>query len=88
MKHEYPLSKTQITVLNALNIVAAENFAQAEKIFETLGIVVSSRREGRQTIPSITVLDRKAGILNAYGEGEIFTKYPTINTSAISQWIV
>lgn len=85
-RRAYPLSKTQSTVLNALNITAG-NFNRAEQIFSELGLVVASRRQGRKTIPVITVLDRQGGAFNASGEGEIFTKYPNIDTSAIEQWI-
>lgn len=85
-RRAYPLSKTQATVLAALNITA-DNFKQAEQIFAELGLVVSSKRHGRKTIPVVTVLDRQGGAFNASGEGEIFTKYPNIDTSAIEQWI-
>lgn len=83
----YPLGKTQATVLDALNLTA-ENFNQAEQIFAELGLIVSSKRQGRQTIPVVEVLDRQSGAFNASGEGVIFDRYPNLDTQAIEQWIV
>lgn len=83
----YPVGKTQQLVLDALNLTAA-NFTEAKKIFEDLGLVVASKREGRKTIPVITVLDRQGGAFNAGGDGEEFTLYQDIDTTAIEQWIV
>jgi hypothetical protein len=82
----YPTSKTQTTVLSALNLSAA-NFTEAERIFEELGLVVTSKRQGRATVPVIRVLDRQGGAFNAHGEGVVFDQYPAADFSAIEQWI-
>jgi len=82
----YPTSKTQDTVLKALGLSAAD-FGEAEQIFERLGLVVTSKRQGRQTVPVVQVLDRQGGGFNAHGEGVEFARYPTVDTSKIEQWI-
>lgn len=82
----YPTSKTQDIVLKALGLTAAD-FGEAEQIFKRVGLVVTSRRQGRSTMPVIQVLDRKGGAFNAHGEGVEFDQYPAIDTSTIEQWI-
>ena len=81
-----PVGKAQETVLNALGLSAAD-FGEAEQIFESLGLVVTSRREGRKSVPVVTVLDRERGALNAYGEGETWQQFENVDLTAIEQWI-
>jgi len=83
---DYPVGKAQQMVLDALNVTATGH-GDAKKIFEDLGLVVSSKREGRKSVPSITVLDRFAGTLNAEGEGETWQQYEESNFESIQQWI-
>jgi len=82
----YPLSKTQEKVLEALGLTAAD-FSEAEQIFSELGLVVTSKREGRYTVPVIRVLDRHGGGFNAAGEGVAFDQYPDADFGAIEQWL-
>lgn len=82
----YPTSNTQITILNALGL-HAKNFSEAEQIFSNLGLVVTSKRQGRSTVPVVQVLDRKDGGFNVHGEGVEFDKYPNVDFSALEQWI-
>ena len=83
---DYPTGKAQQMVLDALNIIATGH-GDAERIFKSLGLAVGSRREGRKSVPSITVLDRFGGALNADGEGETWQQYPEANFKNIQQWI-
>ena len=84
---DYPVSNVQGQVLNALGLTAT-GFSDANRKLEQLGLVVSHRREGRTTVPVITVKDRMAGGFTAEGDGCSFTKYPEIDTTKIAQWIV
>lgn len=49
---DYPVGKAQRTVLNALGI-PAYSFQQAEARFAELGIVVTSKRVGRGSVPVV-----------------------------------
>jgi len=82
----YPVGKTQKMVLDALNLTA-DDFDQANRIFDELGLVVTSERQGRATIPVVEVLPRERGAFNAYGEGVETEPYPEIDTAALEQWI-
>ena len=82
----YPVGKAQAQVLEALGLTAAD-FTEANRIFEELGLVVTSKRQGRQSVPVVQVLDRTGGGFNAEGEGETWSQYPGADFSAIEQWI-
>jgi len=84
---EYPVGKAQSMVLKALGKSAA-TFVEAERIFEELGLVVTSKRQGRETVPVVTVKDRLGGGMTEYGEGETYEAYPEFDTTPIAQWIV
>ena len=84
---EYPVGKAQQMVLDALNMTAA-NHREAEHLFESLGIVVASKRQGRTSVPAITIKSRQIGGFDASGDGWSDTKYAAIDTSAIEQWII
>ena len=83
----YPVSKAQQTILDALGIAATDH-GDAERIFESLGLVVASERQGRKSIPVVTILDRNDGGFNASGEGVTYEKYPTVNFENIKQWVI
>jgi len=83
---DYPVGKAQQTVLDALNITATGHSA-AQEIFKSLGLVVVTKREGRRSVPSITVLDRDGGGFNASGEGETWQQYPDSDFSNIQEWV-
>ena len=81
---QYPVGKTQKIVLDALRL-SAQNFQEAEAIFDRLGIVVSHRRQGRQVVPVVTVKPRWGGSLDE--DGEEFRQYPDIDLSGIQEWV-
>lgn len=85
-RNQYPTGKAQQDVLNALGLTA-NNSGHANAIFAELGIVVSSKREGRKSVPVITK-SFSGGGFNAYGEGEeSFSNADGLDLSAISQWM-
>lgn len=47
---DYPTGKVQQMVLDALNLTASGH-GDANRIFDDLGLVVASKREGRRSIP-------------------------------------
>jgi hypothetical protein len=81
-----PVGKAQEKVLEALGMTAT-GFADANRQFEKIGIVVSSRRDGRVSVPVVTVKDRFDGGFNAGGDGDCYRKYDDIDLSAVEQWI-
>ena len=83
---DYPVSKAQKVILNALSITASGH-GDAERIFESFGLVVASKRQGRRSVPVVTVLDRNDGGFNVAGEGVTYEKYPTVDFENIKQWI-
>lgn len=83
---DYPVGKAQQMVLDALNLTASGS-SDANRIFESLGLIVASKREGRKSVPSITVLDREGGAFNIDGEGETWQQYPDADFTNIQQWI-
>lgn len=83
---DYPVGKAQQMVLDALNLTASGS-GDANRIFESLGLVVASKRKGRTSVPSITVLDRDGGAFNAEGEGVTWQQYPDADFSNIQQWV-
>jgi len=83
---DYPIGKAQQMVLDALNITAI-GFGDAKRIFEEMGLVVASKRDGRKSVPVITVLDRMDGGFNVSGEGVTWQKYPDADFTNIQEWI-
>lgn len=84
----YPVGKAQAQVLNALNLTAAD-FAAAERVFESIGIEVTSKRVGRSSEPVIRMKQTQFGAFNAEGEGEAWSRsYRRIDLSPVAQWIV
>ena len=86
MARNYPVGKVQQMVLDALNITA-KDFSEAERIFKDLGIAVGSKRQGRSSVPVVTVEDRFGGGFNAAREGVVYRKHQDHDFSAIEQWI-
>ena len=83
----YPISKTQKMVLDALNLTA-NDFSDADRIFADHGIVVSSKRVGRATEPVVSRLASHGGGWNPGGDGEEYTvNYKSIDLAPISQWM-
>ena len=86
-RRDYPVSKAQQMVLDALGMTAS-GYSDAQDKFEELGLVVSSKRQGRSSVPAITVKSRETGGWNPGGDGWSGRQYDDIDTSAIEQWIV
>lgn len=89
MQRQYPVGKAQQMVLDALGLTATGS-SDANAQFEKIGIVVTSKREGKSVIPQIVVKDRTDGGWDN-GEGYSFTAYRKLTQSefkAIEQWIV
>lgn len=76
MNKEYPVGKAQKMVLDALEMTA-ETFAEAEKIFSDLNIVVLSVRQGRTSIPHVGLTTR-----NMTGDDSYSSKL-----HALQQWM-
>mgnify|MGYP001046615292 CR=1 FL=1 len=85
---QYPVGKAQQTILDALNITNCNGHSHAQQIFDELGIVVSSKRVGRKSVPVVEKATIGGGF-NAYGEGEeSYTPSIGIDLSAISEWMM
>jgi len=84
---DYPVGTAQQIILDALNLTATGH-KDADNKFKALGLVVASQRQGRRSVPAITVLPRQGGGFNAGGDGDEWTEYDEIDTTAIEQWIV
>lgn len=83
----YPVGKAQQIILDALNIKNAQNHNHAQDIFDAIGIEVSSKRQGRKSVPVVSITSVGGGF-NAYGEGEAaYTPSRDIDLSAIAQYI-
>lgn len=75
----YPVGATQQKVLNALGMTATD-FQEAEKVFESIGIEVSSKRVGRTTEPVVRVKSQFVGGWNAGGaEKQLAKSRLTVN---------
>lgn len=86
MARDYPVGKAQQMVLDALGMKASGHNDAKEK-FAKIGIVVGSRREGRSSVPVVTVKDRIGGAFGPGGDGESFRQYDDIDVAPIQQWI-
>jgi len=64
----YPTTAAQDTVLAALGL-SARDYPDAEKIFERLGIQVIPTRQGRRSVPRVTILSERGGAFNSAREG-------------------
>jgi len=80
----YPISKTQKMVLEALGMTA-KDYTDADKKFADIGITVRSIRQGRTSVPAITVTGFGGG-WTADGDGESWSG-ATVNLDAVRQWI-
>ncbi len=87
MQKEFPTSRAQDTVLKALGL-KAENYSQAERILEACGLKVTPVRQGRTSIPSVTLLDGVSGGWSN-GDADYTTVTPKqIDLTPILEWIV
>lgn len=80
-----PVGVAQKKVLDALGITA-NDWLDANKKFDEIGIMVGSKRVGNSSEPVITVKETDFGGWNPGGDGESFsTELPDL--SAVKQWI-
>jgi hypothetical protein len=86
MGRDYPVGKAQEKILERLGKTAT-GYADAERIFDSLGITVSSKRVGRESVPVVTVRDRFDGGFEADGGGVSYRKYADVDLSAIEEYI-
>ena len=83
---QYPVGKAQQMILDALELTAA-GATDAEKIFERLGLVVTSKRQGRKSVPSITRRETETGGMHN-GDGWSQTiEFDAVDFDAIAQWM-
>ena len=83
---QYPVGKAQQMVLDALELTATGN-VDAERIFEQLGLVVASKREGRKSVPSITKREiERGGFHNGDGWSQEI-EFDAVDFSKIAQWM-
>lgn len=87
MAKDYPVGSAQEKVLNALGLTAT-GFSDAERIFNEIGIEVTSKRVGRTTEPVVTEKSTSRGGWNSGGDGESYeVTYKNADLSKIAQWI-
>ncbi len=85
-KRQYPVGKAQQMVLDALGLTATGN-GHAQEIFKSLGLVVSSKRIGRKSVPSISLIDANVGGMHN-GDGWSDTvEFESVDLDKVSQWI-
>ena len=85
-KRDYPTSKAQQTVLDALAITAT-GYGDAERKFKALGLSVVAKRIGRKSVPSVTMMDTRGGAMHN-GDGSEWTiEFESVDLEKISQWI-
>lgn len=81
MTHHYPTSKCQQIVLAGLGL-SAENYTEAEQLFERIGILVTAVRQGRSSVPVIS-----AKKPHGYAEEELFNdNYADVIRENLSQY--
>ena len=83
----YPTTKTQQQVLQALGLTARD-YTEAERLFQERGLAVTSRREGRSTVPVVQRLAATDGGWNSGGDGyEYEVAYLPVDMSKLTQWM-
>lgn len=88
--NEYPVGKAQQVVLDALGLTAA-GMTSANALFESLGLIVRPVRQGRASVPQITIKNRYAGGWNEGGDGDTWRAYGDLTAEqmkAIAPWVV
>jgi hypothetical protein len=86
---DHPVGVAQKLVLDALG-VQRSTFAGANAYFESIGIVVASKRVGRTSMPVVTIKPRTTGGFTREGEGETWQAYDDLTAeqlAALTPWI-
>jgi len=79
----YPISKAQEKVLAALGLTA-NDFGEAEALFERIGIIVKSKRG----VPVVSLRKRQGGGFSDDGDGFVFDiERDEIDLSPLKQWM-
>ena len=84
---DYPVGKAQRMVLEALGL-SAYSFNEAKKILRNRGLIVTSKRQGRQSVPSIKLMDTEGGAMSSDGDGDSWDiEYKDYDKNAIAEWM-
>lgn len=87
MAQQYPVGSAQEKVLKAIGMTATD-FSDAERIFKSIGIEVTSKRVGRSSEPVVAKLDAYGGGWNHDGDGESYKiSYKNIDLTPLAQWM-
>lgn len=83
----YPVGSAQKKVLDTLNMTATD-FEDAERIFKSIGIQVTSKRVGRSSEPVVARLNAFGGGWNAGGDADEYRiSYKDIDLTPLAQWM-
>lgn len=86
-KQDYPVGKAQQMVLDALGM-SATGFSNANEQFAAIGIRVSSKRQGRTSVPVVEEVGSFGGGFNRYGEGESWgSRKASVDLTPVRQWM-
>ena len=84
---EYPIGKAQRMVLEALGL-NADGFSEAKAMLRDRGLIVTSKRQGRKSVPSIKLMDTEGGAMTAGGDGDSWDiDYKAYDKAAIAEWM-
>ena len=84
---EYPMGKVQRMVIEALEL-NSDSFSEAEELFVQRGLIVKAVRQGRKSVPSITLMSTEGCSMNADGEGDSWDiDYKDYDKDAIAEWM-
>lgn len=87
--NDFPVGKAQQVVLDALGLKAT-GMTGANELFESLGLVVRPVRQGRASVPQITIKNRYEGGWNEGGDGDSWRAYGDLTVEqmqAIAPWV-
>ena len=84
---QYPVGAAQEKVLKAIGMTATD-FSDAERIFDSIGIEVTSKRVGRSSEPVVSRKSTYGGGWSEGGDGEEYRiSYKDIDLTPLAQWM-
>ena len=84
---DYPVGKAQRMVLEALGL-NADSYSEAEELFVQRGLIVKAIRQGRKSVPAITLMDTEGGAMSTGGDGDSWDiEYKDYDKNAIAEWM-
>lgn len=89
MARQTPVGKAQQQVLDALGL-KADCWQEAKRVFAEIGIEVGSRREGRSSVPVVSIHRnfQGGGGWNPGGDGEyVPARNPKVDLTPVKQWM-